>query len=79
MDKLLEGWDKIKKDKHGQACYSQQRHVSPFSLSVDGMVGKKALVLLDTLSQLMAAKMDKPISNVTGWSNGRTVIAVARL
>ena len=43
------------------------------------MVGKEALVLLDTLSQLMAAKMDKPISNVTGWSNGCTVIAVARL
>ena len=61
MDKLLAGWEKTKKDKHGQACYDQQRHFSPFFLSVDGMMGKEALVILATLSRLMAAKMDKPI------------------
>ena len=35
-----------------------------FFLSVDGMMGKEALVVLATLSRLMAAKMDKPILHV---------------
>ena len=50
MDNLLAGWEKNKKDKHGQAWYNQQRHFYPFFLSVDGMMGKYALVILATLS-----------------------------
>ena len=41
-------------------------------------MGKEALVVLTTLSRVMAAKMDKPISHVTGWVNGRVIIAVER-
>ena len=41
-------------------------------------MGKEALVVLTTLSRLMAAKMDKPILYVTGWVNRQTEIAVAR-
>ena len=78
MDKLLAGWEKTKKDKHGQACYDQQRHFSPFFLSVDGMMGKEALVILATLSRLMAAKLDEPILHVTGWVNNQIAITVAR-
>ena len=33
---------------------------SPFFLSVDGMLGKKALTLLTVLSQLMAEKSRNP-------------------
>ena len=29
------------------------------------------LIILDNLSQLMAAKMDVPILHVQGWINGR--------
>ena len=43
----------------------------PFVLSVDGMMIKEALVVLTTLSQLMAVK-------ITGWVNRRIAIAVAR-
>ena len=43
------------------------------------MMGKEALVVLDTLRQLMAAKMDEPILHVIGWANGRIAVAVARL
>ena len=39
---------------------------------------KEALVVLVTLIQVMAAKMDEPILHVTGWVNGRIAIAVAR-
>ena len=40
MDKLLEGWEKINKDKHGQACCNQRRIFYQFFLSVDGEVFK---------------------------------------
>ena len=40
LGKLLSGWEKLKKDKHGQVCYDQRRHFSPFVLSVDGRVFK---------------------------------------
>ena len=51
----------------------------PFFLSVDGMSGKEAQVVLDNLSQLMAGKMEEPIYHVKGWVNVRISIAVARL
>ena len=50
MYKLLDWWGEIKKYKHGQYFYDQWKHFSPFFISVDGMVGKEALVLLTTLS-----------------------------
>ena len=42
------------------------------------MLGREALVVLTNLIQLMAAKMDEPISHVHGWINGRIPILVAR-
>ena len=78
MGKLLAGWEKTKKDKHGHACYDKRRNFSPLVLSVDGMMGKEALVILSTLSRLMAVKMDEPISHVTGWVNDRIAISFAR-
>ena len=50
MDKFLSGWEKLKKEEHGQSCYDQGRYFSPFVLSLNGMVGIKALVVLITLS-----------------------------
>ena len=76
MDELLAGWEKLKKDKHGQDCYNQRRHFSLFVLSVDGMMGKEALVVLATLSQVMTAKTDEPILHVTGCVNRLITIAV---
>ena len=51
---------------------------SPFVLSVDGMLGKEAPVVLVNLSRLMAEKLKEPISHVCGWFNGRIAIAIAR-
>ena len=66
-------------NKHCQACCNLRRHFSRFVLSVDGVMGKKALFILATLSQLMSARLDKSISHFTGCFNSRIIIAVARL
>ena len=59
-------------------CNYQRKHFSPFVLSVDGMIGKEALVVLATLSLIMAVKMEESILRVKGWVNGRIKIAVTR-
>ena len=77
MDTLLPRWEKMKKDKHGRNCHKQQKKY-PFILSVYGVLCKEAQVLLVTLTQLMAAKMEEPISHVNGWVNGRIKITTVR-
>ena len=42
------------------------------------MIVKEELIVLASLSRAMDAQMDEPILHVTGWVNGRIVIAVAR-
>ena len=58
MDKLLAGWEKLKKENYGYDCYVRRRSFSPFVLSVDGIMGNEALVVLANLSRVMAVKMD---------------------
>ena len=53
--------------------------ISPFVLSVDGMLRKEALSILTKLSQLIAIKIEEPLSQVRGWVNGQTAIVVTRL
>ena len=50
----------------------------PFVLSVDGLLGKEAHIVLANLSQLMAEKMEEPILHMCSWFNGLIVIAVAQ-
>ena len=42
------------------------------------MMVKEALLVLATLSQIIAAKMDKPISHAIGWVNVQIAIAAVR-
>ena len=35
MEALLALWETIKKDKHFKHCHDQQKHISPFVLSVN--------------------------------------------
>ena len=60
MEKLLDFWDKEKKEKHGKQCHKQRKHFSPFVLPVDGMLGMEALFVLTNLSRLMAKKLRNP-------------------
>ena len=69
-------WEKMKKDEHKQHCHDQRKKTL-FFISADEILGKEAQVVLITLSQLMAAKMEEPISHVKGWVNGRIVITIA--
>ena len=78
MAALLAWWETIKKDKHGKHCHDQRKHFSPFVFSVDGMLGREALVVLSQLSQFMAAKRAEPLSQVRAWIKGRIAIAIAR-
>ena len=78
MTSLLARWEKIKKDKHGKHCHKQRKHFLLFALSVDGMLGREALVVLFQLSQFMEEKREEPLFQVRGWVKGHITIAVAR-
>ena len=75
---LLDQWENIKKDNHGKHFHNQLKQFSTFVLSINGMLGREALVVLANLSQLIAAKMDEPILHVQVWINGRFEIMVVR-
>ena len=77
MAALLAWWEMIKKDKHGKQCHDQQKHFLPFVLSVDGILGRGALVVLSYLSRFMAEKMEEPLSQVRGWVNDQITIPAA--
>ena len=68
----------IKKDKHGKHCHNQRKHITPFVISVESMLGREALLKLSQLSQFMAYKREEPLLQVQGWLNSRIAIAVAR-
>ena len=64
MVSLLDQLDRINKDNHGKIFHDQGKKISLFIISVDCMPGRKELVVLSNLSQLMAEKMDEPISHM---------------
>ena len=66
MAELLAQWENIKKYKHGKHFHDQQKHFSPFALSVDGMLGREALVVISQLIRVVAAKRDKTLCNYGG-------------
>ena len=75
---LLAQWETIKKDKHDKHCHDQRKMLLLFVLSVGGMLGREALVILSKLIWFMAEKREEPLSQVRGWVNGLIAIAVAR-
>ena len=71
--------EKIKNYKHGKHFHNQRKHFSLFVLYIDDMLGRETLVVFVQLSLIMAAKMDKTISHVRGWINGKIKIEFERL
>ena len=63
MDVLFPRWVKLIRTSTGGTNASNIKK-SIFVLSVDGVMGKEAQVVLATLSQLMASKMEEPVSYV---------------
>ena len=60
MAALLARWETIKNDKHCKHCHNQRKHFSPFVLSVGGILGREALVVLSQLIRFMADKSYEP-------------------
>ena len=50
MTSLLARWEKIKKENQDKDCHDQRKYFSPIVLSVEGMLGSKALIVLSQLS-----------------------------
>ena len=71
MDNILACLEKENKDKQVNHFHKHRKHFSPFVLSVYGMIGKEALVVHTNMSQLMATKLEEPLSHIRGWVNGR--------
>ena len=61
MVNLLSSWEKENKDKRGKQRNKQKKYFSPFLLSVYGIIGKEALVVINNLSRIMAEKIEEPI------------------
>ena len=79
MEARIYRWEKIKKYNHVKNCHDWRKYFPLFVISVNGMLGREALVVLANLSRLMATKIDEPILYVQSWVNRRIVIAVTRL
>ena len=77
-EKVLAQQEREKKKKYLKACLEQRRHFAPFVVSADGMKGKEAKALLQTLSARLATKWKKPYSQVCGYVNARMSIAIVR-
>ena len=74
-DKLMVFWEKEKK-YNMVSNVTKNRIFSPLFLSVDGILGKEALVVLTNLSRPMVTKMEEPLSHAHGWVNIRIEIVV---
>ena len=57
---LLAWSGKENEDKLGKPCHEQHKHLSPFSLTSDCMLGKEAPTVLANLRGLMAEKTGDP-------------------
>ena len=77
MTRLLARWETIKKDKHGKQCHDQ-RGKFLFVISVEGSLGREALVVFLQLSIFVADKRGEYLSQVWRWVNVRIAIAAVR-
>ena len=66
-------------ENNGKYFHEQRKSSSIFFLSVDGMLGKEALVVLVNLSRIMAVKTEETIFHIRGWTNCGSAVAAMRL
>ena len=59
---LLDRWEKTNKYKHGKHYHDQHIFFPPFVLSVDGMIGREAVVVLSQFIRVTAEKREEPLS-----------------
>jgi hypothetical protein len=49
--------ERLKKKKYIQLCFNQRHYVTPFVVSVDGLVCKEAITVIKNLAEKQAQKM----------------------
>ena len=77
-EKVLASQEKSKKRKYLEKCLQQRRHFTPFVVSTDGMLGREANTTLKRVALKLAAKWQKPYSQVCGFVKSRMSIAIVR-
>ena len=56
-----------KKTKYLEAVQTRRATFTPFVVSVDGVLGREANVLIKRLAEQIAFKWEKSLSEVMGW------------
>jgi hypothetical protein len=77
-EKVLERAAKLKKDKYLAACLERRRSFVPLVYSVDGMPCKEAKAFERRVASLLAAKWDRPYSEMVGFVRTRMSVAIVR-
>jgi hypothetical protein len=76
--KVLAQQERKKKKKYLDPCLEQRKHFTPFVVSADGLLGRKAAKLLERLALHLADKWERPYSVVHGFVNAQMSIAIVR-
>jgi hypothetical protein len=76
--KVLKAAEHLKKKKYVQPCLDQRHHFTPFIVSVDGLIGKEAKMVLKVLAARTVNKAGHMSSNVMGYMRARVSIAIVR-
>ena len=75
---VLASQEKLKKRKYLRACLNQRRHFTPFVVSVDGLLGREAVTVLQKLSSRIAEKVHKSYSEVCGCVHAHMSITIVQ-
>jgi hypothetical protein len=76
--KVLAAVQHLKKKKYLQPCLDQRHHLTPFTVSVDGLIGKEANTVLKVLAVRTTTKAGKMYANIIGYTRACLSIAIVR-
>jgi hypothetical protein len=76
--KVLKLAEKVKKNKYLENCLQQRYAFTPFVISVDGLLGYEAKILLKRLAIHLSEKWMKPYSVTCGLVKSRISLACVR-
>jgi hypothetical protein len=76
--KVLQGQEKEKKLKYGEACREAHMHFTPLVYSVDGMEGDELTAACKRLASRLAAKWKRHYSQVCGFVRSRLAFTLVR-
>ena len=75
---ILSSAEEAKKRKYSEAAALRRASFTPFVVSVDGVLGREANLLIKHLAQKLVHKWEKSNSEVLGWMRARLSFAILR-